>query len=85
MLLASTSGDIELASLIRETDNSWFLRIEAGNIQVRKDDQVRRAFKLTSEALEWAKADKELVEYFRQIEGNEARSREGDAAGQQGR
>lgn len=76
MLLASTGGDVQLAYLISETDSSWYLKIETGNIRVRKDDKVRRAFNRMSEALVWAKADNELIEYFRQLEADEASLRE---------
>jgi hypothetical protein len=57
-------------------DSSWYLKIETGNIRVRKDDKVRRAFNRMSETLVWAKADNELIEYFRQLEADEASLRE---------
>lgn len=52
------------------------MKIETGNIRVRKDDKVRRAFNRMSETLVWAKADNELIEYFRQLEADEASLRE---------
>ncbi|KAA8704139.1 hypothetical protein [Pseudomonas cannabina] len=64
MLLASKSGDISAAKLISETPNTWVLRIEKREVRVSKGDTRQRAFREMTDALKWAEADPELIQYF---------------------
>lgn len=66
MLIASRSGTISAAKLITETDQAWLLEVEKREIRISKSDRHQRAFTQMDEALEWAGAEPELIEHFKQ-------------------
>jgi|GEM_PF-5552990 len=71
MLIASRSGTISAAKLIAETNQAWILEVEKREVRISKSDPRQRAFVHMDEALEWAGAEPELVEHFKQ-QGNNA-------------
>lgn len=72
MLLSSKGGTISAIKIVRETSRSWTLIDDKVEIKVSKGDQTLRVFKLMSEALAWANADPEMIEYFKEIEAQKA-------------
>ncbi|OWJ92314.1 hypothetical protein B6S59_20905 [Pseudomonas sp. A46] len=72
MLIASKSGDIAAAMLIRETDKGWLLEVEKLEVRLSKSDDRRRAFEKMSDALTWAGAEQELIRHFTELEAAEA-------------
>lgn len=64
MLIASRSGNISAARLIKETDKAWVLVVEKREVCISKSDSRRRVFNDMSDALKWAGAEPELIEHF---------------------
>lgn len=66
MFIATRNGTIRAANLLSETPKLWALSLveESCIVRVSKTDQHQRAFELKSDALCWAKADRNLIQYY---------------------
>lgn len=64
MLIASKDGTISASTLIRETGTHWVLEVDKSEVLVSKTHGADRAFNNMVDALKWAEADQELIDYF---------------------
>lgn len=76
MLLASTSGDMSIVTLVRDLPKSWVIHRDGRELRIRKSDPKRRVFEKSSEAMAWAGGDPVVVASY----AEEERQREADLA-----